>query len=96
VRFQIAFLHHAFVWLTHALDAILQLAAFIRELPNNFVIALGCPVADAAAEAHQLPGSKLMCHVCLQFFDASLWHVLRRREETEKPPLCGAAVNEFV
>ncbi len=79
MQLQIAFIHDAFMRLTRALDAIAQFTAFVRKRPDDFVIALGRAVTDAAAEAHQLPGSKLMFHARLQFFDASLRRVLRRR-----------------
>lgn len=72
VQLQIAFLDDAFMRLPRAFDAISQFAAFVGKRPDDFVIPFGSSVADAAAEAHQLPGSKLMFHASLQFFDASL------------------------
>ena len=89
MQLQIAFLDHAFMRLPRALDAISQFAAFVGKRSDDFVIPFGSSVADAAAEAHQLPGSKLMFHASLQFFDASLRQRCAAAEKIEKPPRKG-------
>ena len=89
VQLQVAFLDHAFMRLPRALDAISQFAAFVGKRPDDFVIPFGSSVADAAAEAHQLPGSKLMFHASLQFFDASLRQRCAAEKKIEKPPRKG-------
>src|ERR1700730_14817715 len=62
---QLAFLHHPLVRLAHALDAVLQLAALVRKLADDLVIAFSRrPIGKAAGEAHRLSRSKIACHVC--------------------------------
>ena len=40
-RFQVAFIHHALVRLTAALDPVLCFAAVLRKLPENRVVTVG-------------------------------------------------------
>ena len=64
-RFPVAFIHHALVRLTAALDPVLRFAAVLRKFPENRVVTSGGrPRSDTRPQAHRLPGTESMCHPC--------------------------------
>src|SRR6516225_77473 len=55
-RFQVAFIHHALVRLTAALDPVLRFAAVLRKFPENRVVTSGGrPRSDTRPQAHACP-----------------------------------------